>query len=61
VKAGGLIVFIARFTYGMDDSPALPLGDGYADRRELREFAFAVDPSVRRRGGSCSDRRQSPI
>lgn len=41
-KAGGRIVFTARFTYPFDDD-----ADGYSDRREIREFAFAVDPSTK--------------
>lgn len=41
-KAGTKIVFVARFTYPFDDD-----ADGYPDRRELREFAFAVDPSTK--------------
>jgi outer membrane protein assembly factor BamB len=41
-KAGSKVVFSARFTYPFDDD-----ADGYPDRRELREFAFAVDPATK--------------
>lgn len=40
--AGIRVVFVGRYTYAMDDN-----FDGYPDRRELREFAFGIDPATK--------------